>query len=176
MDMSKAAIELKSQKVEEIKDKLSRAKSVVIVDYRGLTVSEDTQLRKEFRNGGVEYKVLKNTMVSRAAADLGIKDVDGMLEGPSAFAFGYDDPVTAAKIYSDFANKAKKTEAKGGIMDNAAVDANVIKKLAALPTKDVLLTKILCRLREACAIWLVRLTLLKNKRKPEIIKYGGIKL
>ena len=147
MDMSKAAIELKSQKVEEIKDKLSRAKSVVIVDYRGLTVSEDTQLRKEFRNAGVEYKVLKNTMVSRAAADLGIKDVDGMLEGPSAFAFGYDDPVTAAKIYSDFANKAKKTEAKGGIMDNAAVDANVIKKLAALPTKDVLLTKILWSLK-----------------------------
>ena len=83
MDMSKAAIELKSQKVEEIKDMLSRAKSVVIVDYRGLTVSEDTQLRKEFRNAGVEYKVLKNTMVSRAAADLGIKDVDGMLQGPS---------------------------------------------------------------------------------------------
>ena len=81
--MSKAAIELKSQKVEEIKDKLSRAKSVVIVDYRGLTVSEDTQLRKEFRAAGVEYKVLKNTMVSRAAADLGIKDIDGMLEGPS---------------------------------------------------------------------------------------------
>lgn len=155
--MSKAAIELKSQKVEEIKDKLSRAKSVVIVDYRGLTVSEDTQLRKEFRAAGIEYKVLKNTMVSRAAADLGIKDVDSMLEGPSAFAFGYDDPVTAAKIYSDFANKAKKTEAKGGIMDNAVIDVNVIKKLAALPTKDVLLTKILWSLKGsvrnlACAL------------------------
>lgn len=157
MDMSKAAIELKSQKVEEIKDMLSRAKSVVIVDYRGLTVSEDTQLRKEFRNAGVEYKVLKNTMVSRAAADLGIKDVDGMLQGPSAFAFGYDDPVTAAKVYSDFANKAKKTEAKGGIMDNAVIDVNVIKKLSELPTKDVLLTKILWSLKGsvrnlACAL------------------------
>lgn len=155
--MSKAAIESKSQKVQEIKDKLSRAKSVVIVDYRGLTVSEDTQLRRQFREAGVEYKVFKNTMVSRAASELGIKDVDGMLEGPSAFAFGYDDPVTAAKIYSDFAAKAKKTEAKGGIMDNAVIDVKMVNKLAALPTKDVLLTKILWSLKGsvrnlACAL------------------------
>ncbi len=175
MDMSKAAIELKSQKVEEIKDMLSRAKSVVIVDYRGLTVSEDTQLRKEFRNAGVEYKVLKNTMVSRAAADLGIKDVDGMLQGPSAFAFGYDDPVTAAKVYSDFANKAK-TEAKGGIMDNAVIDVSVIKKLSELPTRTCCLRRFSGRLKGSVRNLACALNAVKEQRKPEIIKYGGIKL
>ena len=143
MDMSKAAIELKSQKVEEIKDKLSRAKSVVIVDYRGLTVSEDTQLRKEFRNAGVEYKVLKNTMVSRAAADLGIKDVDGMLEGPSAFAFGYDDAVAPAKILKDSIKKFKKCTIKGGIVDGVVTDAQGIDALADLPPREVLIARML---------------------------------
>ena len=149
---------MKEQHVAEIKDRLTRAQSVVMFDYRGLTVDEVTALRVEMRKAGVEYIVLKNTMVERACRELNIDEsVHAMLKGPSAFAFGYDDPVTAAKIYSDFANKAKKTEAKGGIMDNAAVDANVIKKLAALPTKDVLLTKILWSLKGsvrnlACAL------------------------
>ena len=141
--MSSAAINAKSEVVNEIKEKLQKAKSVIIVDYRGLTVSEDNDLRTQFRKAGVEYKVFKNTLVARAAKELGIEGLDSYLEGPSAFAFGYEDPVTAPKIMSDFVDKAKKAEIKGGIMDNAAITNAVVAKLAATPSKEVLLTKLM---------------------------------
>ncbi len=132
--MSEAAISAKSEIVSQIKDKLSRAKSVVIVDYRGLTVSEVTELRNNMRAAGVEYKVLKNTMMSRACEELGITGVEEHLSGPSAFCFGYDDPVSAPKIMKEFAEKVNKTEIKGGIMDNAAIDNKVVEKLASTPS------------------------------------------
>lgn len=141
--MSQEAINEKAVVVSEIKDKISKSKSVIIVDYRGLTVSEVTNLRNQFRAAGVEYKVFKNKMVSRAADELGIKGLDQYLEGPSAFIFGYNDPVMPAKIMAEFINKAKKTEVKGGIMDNAVIDNQVVQKLAELPTKDVLITKLM---------------------------------
>lgn len=141
--MSEAAISAKSEIVSQIKDKLSRAKSVVIVDYRGLTVSEVTELRNNMRAAGVEYKVLKNTMMSRACEELGITGVEEHLSGPSAFCFGYDDPVSAPKIMKEFAEKVNKTEIKGGIMDNAAIDNKVVEKLASTPSKEVLLTRLM---------------------------------
>lgn len=141
--MSEAAISAKSEIVSQIKDRLSRAKSVVIVDYRGLTVSEVTELRNNMRAAGVEYKVLKNTMMSRACEELGITGVEEHLSGPSAFCFGYDDPVSAPKIMKEFAEKVNKTEIKGGIMDNAAIDNKVVEKLASTPSKEVLLTRLM---------------------------------
>lgn len=141
--MSEAAISAKSEIVSQIKDRLSRAKSVVIVDYRGLTVSEVTELRNNMRAAGVEYKVLKNTMMSRACEELGITGVEEHLSGPSAFCFGYDDPVSAPKIMKEFADKVNKTEIKGGIMDNAAIDNKVVEKLASTPSKEVLLTRLM---------------------------------
>ena len=152
--MSEAAISAKSEIVSQIKDKLSRAKSVVIVDYRGLTVSEVTELRNNMRAAGVEYKVLKNTMMSRACEELGITGVEEHLSGPSAFCFGYDDPVSAPKIMKEFAEKVNKTEIKGGIMDNAAIDNKVVEKLASTPSKEVLLTRLMWSTPAAFVRWL----------------------
>lgn len=161
--MSEAAISAKSGIVSQIKDKLSRAKSVVIVDYRGLTVSEVTELRNNMRAAGVEYKVLKNTMMSRACEELGITGVEEHLSGPSAFCFGYDDPVSAPKIMKEFAEKVNKTEIKGGIMDNAAIDNKVVEKLASTPSKEVLLTRLMWSITGSVRSLAIGLNAVKEK-------------
>ncbi len=161
--MSEAAISAKSEIVSQIKDKLSRAKSVVIVDYRGLTVSEVTELRNNMRAAGVEYKVLKNTMMSRACEELGITGVEEHLSGPSAFCFGYDDPVSAPKIMKEFADKVNKTEIKGGIMDNAAIDNKVVEKLASTPSKEVLLTRLMWSITGSVRSLAIGLNAVKEK-------------
>ena len=161
--MSEAAISAKSEIVSQIKDKLSRAKSVVIVDYRGLTVSEVTELRNNMRAAGVEYKVLKNTMMSRACEELGITGVEEHLSGPSAFCFGYDDPVSAPKIMKEFAEKVNKTETKGGIMDNAAIDNKVVEKLASTPSKEVLLTRLMWSITGSVRSLAIGLNAVKEK-------------
>ena len=161
--MSEAAISAKSEIVSQIKDKLSRAKSVVIVDYRGLTVSEVTELRNNMRAAGVEYKVLKNTMMSRACEELGITGVEEHLSGPSAFCFGYDDPVSAQKIMKEFAEKVNKTEIKGGIMDNAAIDNKVVEKLASTPSKEVLLTRLMWSITGSVRSLAIGLNAVKEK-------------
>ena len=161
--MSEAAISAKSEIVSQIKDKLSRAKSVVIVDYRGLTVSEVTELRNNMRAAGVEYKVLKNTMMSRACEELGITGVEEHLSGPIAFCFGYDDPVSAPKIMKEFAEKVNKTEIKGGIMDNAAIDNKVVEKLASTPSKEVLLTRLMWSITGSVRSLAIGLNAVKEK-------------
>ena len=161
--MSEAAISAKSEIVSQIKDKLSRAKSVVIVDYRGLTVSEVTELRNNMRAAGVEYNVLKNTMMSRACEELGITGVEEHLSGPSAFCFGYDDPVSAPKIMKEFAEKVNKTEIKGGIMDNAAIDNKVVEKLASTPSKEVLLTRLMWSITGSVRSLAIGLNAVKEK-------------
>ena len=161
--MSEAAISAKIEIVSQIKDKLSRAKSVVIVDYRGLTVSEVTELRNNMRAAGVEYKVLKNTMMSRACEELGITGVEEHLSGPSAFCFGYDDPVSAPKIMKEFAEKVNKTEIKGGIMDNAAIDNKVVEKLASTPSKEVLLTRLMWSITGSVRSLAIGLNAVKEK-------------
>ena len=99
---------MKEQHVAEICEKIKKAQSIVMFDYRGLTVEEDTNLRNEMRKNGVEYVVLKNSMVERACRELGVDEkVHEMLKGPSAFAFGYSDPVAPAKILKDFVKKSQ---------------------------------------------------------------------
>lgn len=137
-------IAMKEQHVKEIADRLNRAQSVVMFDYRGLTVAEVTALRVEMRKAGVEYLVLKNTMVERACEEAGIhEDIKAMLKGPSAFAFGYDDPVAPAKILKDFIKKTKKCAIKGGIVDNRVTDVKGIEALADLPSREVLIARML---------------------------------
>ena len=138
-----ANLELKKQTVEGIKEKIQKSKSVIFVNYMGLTVEEDTNLRNELRKGGVEYKVLKNTLVKKAFNDLGITDCDAYLEGPTAVAFGYEDEVTAAKIITENVTKLKKISVKAGYVDGAAINENGVKALASLPSKEVLLAKML---------------------------------
>lgn len=134
-----ANFEAKKALVEEIKDKLSRAKTVVFVDYRGITVEQDTKMRAEFRKSGSEYKVYKNRLMAIALNDLGYKDVDKYLEGTSAVAFGYDDEIAPAKIVKDASSENCAMTVKFGIYNNQIVDEATIKKLASIPSRETLL-------------------------------------
>ncbi|MCL2751479.1 MAG: 50S ribosomal protein L10 [Firmicutes bacterium] len=133
----------KEAEVVEIKKKISEAKSIVLVDYRGLTVKQDTELRNEFRKNKIEYKVLKNTLFSRAFKELGHSGLDKELNGPSAFAFGYEDPILAAKVVADNAKKYNKMSIKAGFYDGKALDAAGVKTLASIPSKPVLVSQLL---------------------------------
>ncbi|HHY09152.1 MAG TPA: 50S ribosomal protein L10 [Firmicutes bacterium] len=128
--------------VEEIKDRLSRAKGGVLTDYRGLNAAEMTALRKELREAGVEFKVFKNTLATLAAEDLAMQDLIPLLNGPTAFAFGYEDPVAAAKIITEFAKKSRELEIKGGILDGSVLDIQGVRNLAGLPSREVLLSMV----------------------------------
>ena len=110
-------IESKKTIVAGLQDKFSRAKTVVLVDYRGLTVAEDTELRNQLRKAGVEYAVIKNTMINLAIEGRGIDEMKAHLEGPTAVAFAYDDMIAPAKILSEFAKKSKKLTIKCGACD-----------------------------------------------------------
>ncbi len=131
--------------VETLKEKLSQTKGAVLTNYRGLTVAQDTQLRRKLREGGVEYKVVKNTMMRLAAHELGLNDLDSVLEGPTAIAMSYADPVAPAKIISDFVkeHKLQALEVKAGLVEGKVIDANGVKALASLPPREVLVAQVL---------------------------------
>ena len=134
----------KEQLVNELSEKLQKAQSVVVFDYRGLTVAEVTELRSAMRKAGNEYVVVKNSMVERAAEKVGIDEsVKEMLKGPSAFAIGYEDAVSPAKILKDTVKKLKTCEIKGGIVNGKVADAAAIDALAELPPKEVLIARML---------------------------------
>lgn len=141
--MREQTLQAKSQNVEEIKEKISKAQSVVLVDYRGLNVEQLTELRSEYRKAGVEYKVYKNTMMRFAFKDAGLEEFNEYLKGPSAIAFGYDDPVQAAKITSKFAKENAKLEIKAGIVDGKVIDVDGVNSLASLPSREVLIAQVL---------------------------------
>lgn len=136
---------LKEQIVEDIKAKLDGAQSVVICAYNGLNVADVTELRALCRAQDVHYCVLKNRLVLKALQEKGIEGLDHLLEGPNAFVFGMKDAVAAPKVINDFIEKKKLTslEIRGGLLDGKAVDVNTIKSLAVLPSREVLLAKLL---------------------------------
>lgn len=131
--------------VSELKGKISASKGAVLTSYRGLTVAQDTQLRRKLREGGVEYRVVKNTMTRIAAQELGIEGLDVYLEGPTALAISESDPVAPARIISDFIkeNKLKTLEVKAGLLEGKVIDAEGVKALAELPSREVLLSRAL---------------------------------
>lgn len=133
----------KEQLVNEIKEKLQKAVSMVLVDYRGLNVEEVTELRKKSREAGVEYKVYKNTLMTRAFDELGITGFEDYLTGPNAIALGFGDPVIPAKIMSDFAKNHDKLEIKVGMIENKVLSLEDVKALADLPSKEVLVAQVL---------------------------------
>ncbi|GAB6172294.1 50S ribosomal protein L10 [Paradesulfitobacterium aromaticivorans] len=135
-------IEAKSQVVAEIKDKFEHSAGVVLADYRGLTVAEVTKLRVQLRQAGVDYRVLKNTMVRRAANEVGIQGLDSYLEGPTAVAFSAD-PVAPAKVLVDFAKTNKKFAIKAGVLEGKVIGPDGVKSLADLPSREVLLAMVL---------------------------------
>ena len=129
--------------VQEVAEKMTAAKSMVIADYRGLNVEQVTELRKRLREAGVEYKVIKNTMTRLAARKLGIEGLDEILVGPNAIAFGMEDAVSAAKILVDFATDHQDLQIKAGILDNNLISAEKVEDLAKIPPRDVLLSMVL---------------------------------
>ena len=131
-------IERKAGIVSEIKEKFENAKSVVLFDYRGLTVSEVTELRKKLREVGSDYKVYKNTMTSRALDELKI-DLNDYLTGPNAITFGSDE-LSIVKILSDFAKEHDKLELKAGFIDGKVAGLEEIKQYASIPSREGLLT------------------------------------
>jgi len=141
--LNQKVLEEKKQIVQEIKEKVEKAQGIVLVDYRGLTVEEVTQLRRNYRKAGVEYKVYKNTLMRFAFKELGLEDFNEYLKGPSAIAFGYDDPVQPAKVTNDFAKEHEALEIKAGIVDGKIVSIEEIKALANLPSKEVLIAQVL---------------------------------
>lgn len=132
--------EEKATLVNEIAEKLQSAKSTIIADYRGLTVAEVTELRKNLRDAGIEFKVLKNTMTRRAADQVNLSDVNEYLTGPNAIAFSYEDVVAPAKILNDFAKTHKALELKGGIIEGKVISTSEVQALAELPSKEGLLS------------------------------------
>ena len=140
---SEKILEQKKQVVAELGEKLKSSKVGVIVNYKGITVAEDTKLRKELREAGNDYRVVKNTLLSRALETAGIEGLDHVLEGTTAIAMNSEDYVSAAKILSSFAEKNKKFEIKAGFIDGAPVDVKGVKELAELPPKEVLVAKAL---------------------------------
>jgi large subunit ribosomal protein L10 len=135
--------ELKEAKVAEIKEKLEKSKAIVLSKYQGLTVEEDTTLRKSLREAGVEYKVYKNTLVTLAAKELGMDGIVEYLEGPVSIAFGYEDVTVPARVLNDFAKDHKKLELKAGVIEGEIYDVDKIKQLATIPSKEVLIAKLL---------------------------------
>ena len=140
--MSEAKLQ-KAAQIEEIKEKIGKCGAFVVVDYKGISVADDTKLRSDFRKNDVEYRVLKNRLVLRALSELNIGGFEGHLEGPTAIAFAYGDPLAAAKVVSENAKTVKAIEVKCGLMDGAYIDAETVAKLAAIPSKEVLLAQLL---------------------------------
>ena len=133
----------KKQAVAQMVEKLQKAQSGVFVDYRGLTVSEDTDLRNKLRAAGVEYKVIKNTLTRFAAKEVGYDELDPILNGPTSLAVSYDDPIAPAKVIAEFAKGNEKLEIKSGFLDGKVISLDEIKTLANTPSKDVLIAKLM---------------------------------
>ena len=138
-----AKVELKQPIVQEISEMINGAQSVVVVDYRGLTVAEDTQLRKQLREAGVSYKVYKNTLVNRAVEGTEFESLRDVLEGPSAFAVSTTDATAPARIVAQFAKENPVLEIKTGVVEGTYYDNAGIKTIATIPSRDVLISKLL---------------------------------
>ncbi len=138
-------LENKVLKVSQITDRLNTSKSMVMVDFKGITVEEITALRVKFREAGVDYVVLKNSLMKRALNNQGITELDELLVGPSAFAFGMKDEVAPAKIISEFIEQTKsdKMTIKAGIIEGKVVDTNAVIALSKLPPREVLIAKMM---------------------------------
>jgi large subunit ribosomal protein L10 len=141
---SKKVLDAKQQEVAALAEEIKKANVGILVDYKGITVADDTKLRKELREGGNTYKVVKNTLLKRALAEAGVTGLDDLLSGTTAFAAG-EDYVSAAKALKGYADakKNKDFKVKGGFVDGAAVGTDEITTLASLPSKEVLLSQVL---------------------------------
>ncbi|MCR5370365.1 MAG: 50S ribosomal protein L10 [Clostridium sp.] len=138
-----AKVELKQPVVQEIAELFNGAQTAVAVDYRGLTVAEDTQLRKKLREAGITYKVYKNTLIRLAAKDTPYEALSPVLEGPTAIAVSKEDATAPARLLAEFAKTAKKLEIKGGVVEENFYDAEAMQAIASIPSREILLGRLL---------------------------------
>lgn len=128
--------------VSEIREKFEKSQACVLTNYRGIDVATMTRLRRNMRDAGIDYRVIKNTLAKLALSELGISGLDEHLEGPTAIAFGMMDPVAPAKVVTGFQKEAKQLEIKAGILGNRAITADAVKALADLPPRETLLARV----------------------------------
>lgn len=133
----------KEQVVGELKSKLARAQSLVVADYRGLTVGQATELRREFRRNGCEYKVVKNTLIKLAIGGTEFSVISPLLEGMTGLAIGYEEPATAAKISTKIAKDIEKFKIRGGYFDGKLLDTQGVKALSTMPGRDEIRAQLL---------------------------------
>ena len=160
-------LEVKKGVVADIKQKFEKAQSAVLVDYRGLNVAEDTELRNQLRKAGVEYAVLKNTMINLAIKDMNLDDMKPHLEGPTAVAFGYEDAIAPAKILSEFVKKNKKMTIKCGVCDGAYLDEAGVNALANTPSREVLIAKIMGSMMSSVSKFVYALEAIRKQKAGE---------
>ncbi len=139
---SAAVLEKKQAQVSALSDRIKESVAGVLVDYKGINVADDTQLRRDFREAGVEYNVIKNTIIKMAAEKAGLNGLDEVLEGTTAIATCKDDYVASARILQKFANMHPKFKLKSGYIDNEVIDAERLKALAKLPSREILLATV----------------------------------
>lgn len=164
----KKALEVKSLVVSEIVEKLKNSSSAVVVDYRGLTVAEVTELRCAMREAGVDYKVYKNTLVRRAAKEVGIEQFnDELLVGTNAIAFGYDDPVAPARVLKKFIDTHPKMKLKMGIVEGEFYDEAKIMELANIPSREELIAKLLGSLKAPVSNFVYLIDAIAKKQEEE---------
>jgi large subunit ribosomal protein L10 len=159
--------EIKEAKVQEIKSKLEKAEAFILSNYQGLSVEEDTELRKNLREAGIEYRVYKNTLAKLALKDLGITGIDEYLEGPVSIAIGYEDPTAPARILNNFAKEHKKLELKAGVVQGEVYDTEKVKQLASIPPREVLLAKLLGSFKAPLSNLAYLLNAIKEKKESE---------
>lgn len=133
----------KIQLVEEIHQKFTESKIVILTDYKGLNVDKINELRRKLTESNIEYRVVKNTLLTRASEGTDVALVKDHFQGPTAIAISYEDPVAPAKVLSDFAKDNDKLEIKIGVMGGKLLDINAIKSLSSLPSREVLLSQVL---------------------------------
>ena len=140
---SEKVLEQKKAQVVEVAEALKSAQTGILVDYRGLTVEDDTKLRNNLRQAGVKYFVVKNTLLRLAAKEVGLEGLDEVLHGPTALAVSEEDAVAPAKVMAEFAKENDKLEIKTGFMDGSVMTLDEVKQLAATPNRETLMAKML---------------------------------
>ena len=140
---SNSSLAQKQAVVAELADQLKNSPAGVVVNYQGITVEADTKMRKALREAGVDYKVLKNSLTGRACDEVGLGDMKQYLTGMTAIAIGTTDPVAPAKVLKEYAEKIESFQILAGYLDGAVVDANTVNTLADIPSKEVLIAKLL---------------------------------
>ena len=140
---SKSILEQKQQAVADLAAQLKTSTAGVLVNYQGITVDDDTKMRKALREAGVKYMVVKNSLTGRACDEVGLSDMKQHLSGMTAIAIGSDDPIAPAKVLKEYAEKVESFSILAGYLDGAVIDAKTVEALADIPSKEVLIAKFL---------------------------------